>query len=145
MLSKHFIFYHVVPCCSTSIHPSVSDWSALTGLSRLQSVAVFILRQKAVNWGSVLVLWPWRVHFSPPPLLSKSEPSMCRQLRGMGGGVNDLHCCATHSRGVLKPGNSWSQQSVHHFICGRQDEPLRSRRCSVSSVSVAVFVVRLLL
>ena len=23
---------------------------------------------------------------------------MCRQLREMGGGVDDLHCCATHSR-----------------------------------------------
>ena len=28
-----------------------------------------------------------------------------------GGGVDDVHCCATHSPGVLKPGNSWPQQS----------------------------------
>ena len=44
---------------------------------------------------------------------------MSRQLRVMGGGVDDAHCCVTH-----KPGNSWSQQSVHHFIRGRQDEQL---------------------
>ena len=31
----------------------------------------------------------------------------------------------THSRGVLKPGSSWSQQSVHHFIHGCQDEQLK--------------------
>ena len=46
---------------------------------------------------------------------------------------------------VLKPG---SQQSVHHFI-REQDEKLDSRwdpgDASISSVSVAVFVVRLLL
>ena len=36
--------------------------------------------------------------------------------QNMGRGVNDLHCCATHSCGVLKPGNSWSQQSVHHCL-----------------------------
>ena len=30
---------------------------------------------------------------------------MCRPLREVGGGVDDMHCCATHSRGVLKPGN----------------------------------------
>ena len=49
---------------------------------------------------------PRGVHFLPPPLLCKSGPSMCRHQREMGGGVNDLHCCATYSRGVLKPGNS---------------------------------------
>ena len=63
-------------------------------------------------------LTPLREHLFPPQLRCKSEPSMCRPLREMGGGVGDLHCCATHSRGVLKPGNSWSQQSVHHFIHG---------------------------
>ena len=52
---------------------------------------------------------------------------MCRQLREMRKGVDDVHCCATHSRGVLKPGNSWSQQSVHHFIQGRSNEQLDSR------------------
>ena len=26
---------------------------------------------------------------------------MCRPLREVGGGVSDLHCSATHSRGVL--------------------------------------------
>ena len=72
--------------------------------------------------------WPPRsVHFFPTPRRSKSETSTCRYLREMGGGVDDLHCCATHSWGVLKPGNSWSQQSVHHFIRGRQDEQLDSR------------------
>ena len=30
-------------------------------------------------------LMPRRVHFFPPPLLCKSEPSMCRKLRDMGG------------------------------------------------------------
>ena len=69
---------------------------------------------------------------------------MCWLLREMGGGVDDLHSCATHSRGGLKPGNSWSQQSVHHFIRGRQDEQLDSRwdpgDASVSSVSVAVWL-----
>ena len=87
--------------------------------------------------------------FLPPPLLCKSELSMCRQWREISQGVDDVHCCVTHSRGVLKPGNSWSQQSVHHFIRRRQDEQLDSRwdpgDASVSSVSVAVFVVHLLL
>ena len=85
-----------------------------------------------------------RVHFLPPPLLSKSKSSMCRQLREVGRGVDDMHCCATHSRGVLKPRNSWSQQSVHHFIHRRQDEQLHSRwdpgDASVSSDSVAVWL-----
>ena len=57
-------------------------------------------------------LTPRRVRLFPPPLLCKSEPSMCRPLHEMGGGVDDLHCRVTHSRGVLKPGSSWSQQSV---------------------------------
>ena len=42
-------------------------------------------------------------------------------------GVDDLHCCLTHSRGILKPGDSWSQPSVHHFIWGHQDELDSSR------------------
>ena len=41
---------------------------------------------------------PRGVHFLPPPLLCKSKSSMSRQLREMDGGVNDMHCCATHSR-----------------------------------------------
>ena len=69
-------------------------------------------------------------------------------MREMGGSVDDMHCCATYNQGVLKPGNSWSQQLVHHFIHGCQDEQLESRRdqgdASVSSVSVTVLVVRLL-
>ena len=36
-----------------------------------------------------------RVHLFPPPFLSKSETSMCQQLREMGGGVDDVHCCVT--------------------------------------------------
>ena len=55
-------------------------------------------------WSSNLT--PQSVHLFLSPLLSKSETSMCWQLRVMGGGVDDLHCCSTHSRGVLKPGNS---------------------------------------
>ena len=55
-------------------------------------------------------LTPRSVHLFPPPLLCKSETSMCQQLREMGGGVDVVRCCETHSRGVLKPGNSWSQQ-----------------------------------
>ena len=51
-------------------------------------------------------LTPWRVRLFQPPLLCIPEPSMFRPLRETGGGVDDLHCCATHSRGVLKPGNS---------------------------------------
>ena len=47
----------------------------------------------------------WSANF-PPPLLSKSELSMCRPLCEMGGGVDDMHCYAGHRRGVLKPGNS---------------------------------------
>ena len=51
---------------------------------------------------------PRRVRFFPPQVLtlSISKPSMCRPLREMGRGVDDVHCCATLSRGVLKPGNS---------------------------------------
>ena len=49
---------------------------------------------------------PRRVDLLPPRLLSKNDASMCRPLREMGGGVDDVHCCATHSREVLKPGNS---------------------------------------
>ena len=71
---------------------------------------------------------PRREHLFPPHLLSKNQAEMCRPLREVGGGVNDLHCCAIHSRGVLKPGNSWSQQSVHHFIRGHQDEQVDSCR-----------------
>ena len=56
-----------------------------------------------------------RVNLFPPRLLSKNEAAMCRPLREVGIGVNDLHFCATHSWGVLKPRNSWLQQSVHHF------------------------------
>ena len=67
----------------------------------------------------------------------------------MGGGVDDVHCCATHSREVVKPGNSWSQQSVHRFVRGRQDEQLESHRdlgdATAATVSVAVFIVRVLL
>ena len=54
--------------------------------------------------GSVYGFRQRRVHLFPPRLLSKNEASMCRQLCEMGGGVADVHCCATHSRGVLKPG-----------------------------------------
>ena len=85
------------------------------------SAGLYRARQIGVLFGSA-DFPPRRVHLFPPRLLSKNEAEMCR--REVGGGVNDLHCCATHSQGVLKPGNSWSQQSVHHFICGRQDEQL---------------------
>ena len=47
-------------------------------------------------------LTPRRVHLFPPPLLCKSEPSMCWQLFEMGKGVDDLHCRVSHSWGVLK-------------------------------------------
>ena len=43
---------------------------------------------------------------------------MCRQLREMGGGVDDLHCCATHSWGVL------NQETADHssqFIASYMD------------------------
>ena len=96
-------------------------WRSLRGLDRSSR---FLTGQQAANlpvllaaWSAVLdrgrqtggLFWsadlqPRRVHLFPPRLLSKSEASMCR--REMGGGVNDLHCCATHSWGVLKPGNS---------------------------------------
>ena len=59
---------------------------------------------------------PRRVRLFLPRLLSKNEAAMCQPLREVSGGVDD-HWCGTHSRGVLKPGNGWSQQSVHHFIC----------------------------
>ena len=49
---------------------------------------------------------PRRVHLFPPHLLSKNEAEMCWPLHEVGGGVNDLHCCTTHNRGVLKPRNS---------------------------------------
>ena len=52
---------------------------------------------------------PRRLHLFPPRLLSKNKMSVCRPLHEMGRRVNHLHCCVTHSRGVLKPGNSWSQ------------------------------------
>ena len=42
---------------------------------------------------------PRRVHLFPSRLLSKNKAAMCRPLREVGGGVDDLHCCATHSRG----------------------------------------------
>ena len=91
----------------------------------MQTLAVFILGSKPPIW-----------------------LSMCRQLHKIVGIVDDAYYCAIHSQGVLKPGNSWSQQSVHHFICGRQDEQLESHwdpgDASVSSVSVAVFVGLLL-
>ena len=105
-------------------------------------------RQKTVNWESVLV-WQFAASESTlitfmSPLPSNSKMSMCRQLCEMGGGIDDVHCCATHSREVLKQGNSWSQQSVHHFICRHQDERLDSRwdpgDASISSVSVAVWL-----
>ena len=83
------------------------------------------LQIAGLSWSDDLP--PRRVRIFSPRLLSKSEPSMCRPLHKMGGGVNDLHCYATHSRGVLKPRNSWLQQSVHHFISGHEDEQLDSR------------------
>ena len=46
---------------------------------------------------------PRRVHLFPPRLLSENKAEMCRPRHEVGGGVNDLHCCATHSQGVLKP------------------------------------------
>ena len=49
---------------------------------------------------------PLRVHLFLPRLLSKNEAEMCWPLREMDGGVDDVHCCATHSQGVLKPRNS---------------------------------------
>ena len=49
---------------------------------------------------------PRRLHIFPPHLLSKNEAEMCRPLHEVAGGVDDLHCSATHSRGVLKPRNS---------------------------------------
>ena len=146
---------------SNRIATTFSVWNTAT-------MAAFMLGSKPPIWLSFLLIGPWIKKgagilgvCSGPPIwrlgrytfcflhCCKSEPSMCRQLREMGGGVDDLHCCATHSRGVLKPGNSWSQQSVHHFIHGRQDEQLDSRwdpgDASGSSVSVAVFFVHLLL
>ena len=83
----------------------------------------------------------------PPPFLWKSEMSMFRPLCEVGGGVDDLHCCATHSRGVLKPGNSWSQQSVHHFIHVKMSSWTAAEIQEMQRllVSGAVFVVRLLL
>ena len=78
-----------------------------------------------------------RVHFFQTPLLCKSKPLMCRQLREIGRGVSDGHCCATHSWEVLKPGNSWSQQSVHHFMRGHQHEQQESP-CDPGDASVSL-------
>ena len=111
---------------------------------KMLQLAVFILGSKLPIWPSFLrlgLLWstnltPQRIRLFPPPFLCKSETSMCRQLREMGGGVDDVHRCATHSRGVLKPGNSWWQQSVHHFIRGRQDEQLDSQEMLASPRSL---------
>ena len=49
---------------------------------------------------------PRRVHLFPPRLPSKNEAEMCQAMREVGGGVNDLHCYATHNQGVLKPTKS---------------------------------------
>ena len=70
---------------------------------------LFAARPVDLDKGGIL-----RVCFGPPPpLLCKSKPSVAW----------DGQRC-----GVLKPGNSWSQQSVHHFTCGLQDEQLDSSR-----------------
>ena len=82
---------------------------------------------------------PQKVHFFPPPLLCKSKLSMCQQLRETGRGVDDVHCCAIHIRGVLKPRNRLSLQSVHHFIGGHQDEQLNSRLCCLLVVVAASY------
>ena len=39
-------------------------------------------------------------------IMTGQRVRVCQQLREMGRGVGDLHYCATHSLGVLKPGNS---------------------------------------
>ena len=130
-----------------NVHPWCNSTSPF--IRRLSSImSCFYTGQQAANLavlfaeGGILgvCLTPRRENFFPPPLLSKSKPLMCRQSHETGRGVDDLHCCATHS---------WSQQSVHHFIRGRQDEQLDScwdpGDVSISSVSAAVFVVCLLL
>ena len=50
--------------------------------------------------------------YSPALFWSADSPPQrvhllqCQPLCEVGGGVIDLHCCMTHSRGVLKPRNS---------------------------------------
>ena len=51
----------------------------------------------------------------------------CRAGITLLGVLNPSPIFEEEEKGVLKPGNSWSQQSVHHFICRRQDERLDSR------------------
>ena len=115
---KHVVLY-VMNFCLSVEGSSNSDSGRFYSGQQVANVSVLFaarsrFRQKAVYWASVLV-------FS-----IAVNPSMCRPLCEVGGGVNDLHCCATHSWGGLKPGNSWSQQSVHHFIYRHQDEQLDS-------------------
>ena len=57
------------------------------------------------------------------------EVSMCRQLREMGGGVDDVHCCASFiTRKQLITAVS---PSLHLWMSRwATRKPLRSRRCS---------------
>ena len=66
---------------------------------------------ECLSWSANMT--PRRVHFLPPPLQCKSKSLMCRQLHDMSGGVDDVHCCANHSR------QFWNQlitafSSSHH-------------------------------
>ena len=71
---------------------------------------------------------PRRVHLFPPHLLSKNEAAMCRPLREVGGGVNDLHCCASFK--TKKQLITAASPSFHlRTLRWTTGQPLRSRRC----------------
>ena len=63
---------------------------------------MWLFRQKAVNWGFVLVR---QFDTSEGPLFSTVDVP---QMREMGRGVDDMHCCLTHLWGVL------NQERVDH-------------------------------
>ena len=105
------VFEPPVYSITSALHDYISRLHI--GQPAANSAVLFASRSADLDRGRYIggLLWsadlpPRRVHLFPPPLLSKSETSMCWQLRAMGGGVDDVHCYATHSRAVLKPGNS---------------------------------------
>ena len=126
------------------------DMAASRQFARPFGGSVRGFRQRPANWGSVLVprfaASEGTVISAPPAILIRGVNVPAPAWDGRRCRLPALLCDPQRS---LIPGNSWSQQSVHHFICGHQDEHLDSRwdpgDASVSSASVAVVTVRLFL
>ena len=110
LLLVHFYLTVCLQCMAALV--CILNGRFYTGQHAVNLPVLFAARSADLDRGRFLSanFPPWRVHLVPPSLLSKNEAAMCWPLCEMCGGVDDLHCCVTHSRGVL------NQDTADHNI-----------------------------